>query len=77
MSDYTAELIEWQARTRDLETSNERLREERENARTLAALLEAELNEKQILVDSYIKQIKTLGAEVERLRIHIQQGVEL
>ena len=64
------ELEMWQARCDELQVTCERLREERDSARNIAALLEAE----------FAKQMATvadLHAQIDRLRIHIQQGVEL
>jgi len=64
------ELDLWQSRCDELQVRNEILRDERDKARSLAALLEAELA-------NYDKLIHELSATVDRLRLHIQQGVEL
>jgi outer membrane murein-binding lipoprotein Lpp len=64
------ELEMWQARCDELQVASERLREERDNARSTAALMEAE-------VAKQTQIISELNAQVDRLRIHIQQGVEL
>ena len=64
------ELEMWQARCDELQVASERLREERDNARNTAALMEAE-------VAKQTQIISELNAQVDRLRIHIQQGVEL
>lgn len=75
--DHTAELIELQARVADLQTSLERVREERDAARSTAALLEDECAEKSIIIQEYDKDLRDLQVQVARLRLHIQQGVEL
>lgn len=77
MLNQTFEIIEWQARTRDLEVANERLREERELARALAANLEAELANKEEQIKQLDQMVDALHAQVDRLRLHLQQGVEL
>jgi len=64
------ELEMWQARCDELQVATERLREERDNARTTAALMEAEYAKLSVTVAE-------LHAQIDRLRIHIQQGVEL
>lgn len=65
-----AELIEWQARAADLQNSVERLREERDAARSSIDLLMHEIAclEQEIRKDQSI---------IDRLRLHIAQGVEL
>lgn len=60
----------WQARCDELQVACERLREERDSARTTAALLEAEFAK-------HTETIRELTAHIDRLRLHIQQGVEL
>lgn len=77
MENRTLEIIEWQERTRDLETSNERLREERESARALAIHLEAELANKEQQIAELTLMVHALHAQVDRLLLHLQQGVEL
>lgn len=64
------ELDMWQARCDELQVRNEILRDERDAARNTAALLEAELAD-------HDKVIHELSATIDRLRLHIQQGVEL
>jgi len=65
-----AELIMEQSRVSDLMTSNEYLREERDEARRFLEETKEELAKtKQALRDAL--------ATVDRLRIHLQQGVEL
>lgn len=63
MNEQMAETMEWQARCRDLETSLEFVREERDLAR-------AALNHQQ-------NENRELHALISRLRLHIAQGVEL
>ena len=64
------ELEMWQARCDELHTVTEILRDERDNARTTAMLLEEELAKQT-------ETVRELRAQVDRLRLHIQQGVEL
>ncbi len=64
------ELEMWQSRCDELHTASELLREERDKARTTAMLLEEELTKQQ-------EAVRELRAQVDRLRLHIQQGVEL
>jgi hypothetical protein len=65
-----AELIMEQSRVSDLMTSNEYLREERDEARRFLEETKEELAKtRQALRDAL--------ATVDRLRIHLQQGVEL
>jgi hypothetical protein len=65
-----AELIMEQSRVSDLMTSNEYLREERDEARRFLTETKEELERtRQALRDAL--------ATVDRLRIHIQQGIEL
>lgn len=68
--DLRAELIEAQARIADLSNSNERLREERDSARTSVDLLLHDAAEK----DEIIKQHT---ATIDRLRLALSQGSEL
>jgi len=65
-----AEKEAWQSRCDELTVANEQLREQRENARALAQGLEEALTQAE-------EKIKHLSASVDRLRLHIQQGVEL
>jgi hypothetical protein len=65
-----AELIMEQSRVSDLSTANETLREERDEARRFLEEVKEELAKtRQALRDAL--------ATVDRLRIHLQQGVEL
>jgi chromosome segregation ATPase len=75
--DYSAEVIELQARVADLQHSLERVREERDAARSTAALLEAELADRESLLVGYESLTHDLQKQIDRLRLHIQQGVEL
>lgn len=65
-----AAMLEAQARIAELETVAERLRDERDRARASVDLL---LHENATLEE----QTKTLTATIDRLRLHLQQGVEL
>lgn len=65
-----AEMAEWQARTRDLETSLEQVRTERDSARASCDLQMHEIMRLE-------EENRQLLALVGRLRLHIQQGVEL
>lgn len=58
-----AETLEWQARCRDLETSLETVREE--------------LLKSRLTYQALAQENKELLALIGRLRLHIQQGVEL
>jgi len=79
MSDEStqAELQHWQARTDEMQVTIDRLREERDEAlqhtdraRTSVDLLMAETAKlEQIISDQ--------GARIDRLTIHLQQGIEL
>lgn len=65
-----AEIIELQTRVAELSNALERMRDEREDALDAARSLHAELEIAKV-------QGKNLQAAVDRLRLHIQQGVEL
>ena len=65
-----AELIEWQSRCGDLQNAVERLREERDAARASVDLL---VHENHVLEEN----LREANATISRLRIHIQQGIEL
>lgn len=65
-----AAMLEAQTRIAELETVAERLRDERDRARASVDLL---LHENATLEE----QTKTLTATIDRLRLHLQQGVEL
>ena len=79
-----AELMEWQARCRDMETSKEQLREERDLLREQRDGAMARWKEAFERSEMYWERIVELEAalskataQVERLRIHLQQGIEL
>ena len=65
-----AETEAWQARCDELSIVNEQLREQRDNARSIAQRLEEALTQSE-------EKVKELSATMDRLRLHIQQGVEL
>lgn len=65
-----AETEAWQSRCDALAVANEQLREQRQIARSLAQRLEEALTQSE-------EKVKELSATVDRLRLHIQQGVEL
>jgi dynactin complex subunit len=69
-NELIAEMVEWQSRCADLQNANERLREERDAARSSVDLL---MHENHALGST----IKDLGGLVDRLRTHIAQGIEL
>ena len=64
------EIIELQTRVAELSVALERVTEQRDNALDAAESLHKE-------VDACRDRIKILGGQLDRLRIHIQQGVEL
>ena len=78
MSDSAqAEMQFWQARVDEMQVSIERLREARdesraetERARTSVDLLMAEIMRQE-------KMISDQAARIDRLTLHLQQGVEL
>lgn len=79
-----AELMEWQARCRDMETSKEQLREERDLLReqrdgAMERWKEAcDKNEMYwVRITELEAALSKATAQVERLRIHLQQGIEL
>lgn len=72
-----AELQYWQARTDEMQVSIERLREQRDEARaetdrarTSCDLLMAEITRLEQLTSEQ-------GARIDRLTLHLQQGIEL
>lgn len=72
-----AELQYWQARTDEMQVSIERLRESRDEARaetdrarTSCDLLMAEITRLEQIVSEQ-------GARIDRLTLHLQQGIEL
>ena len=64
------EIIELQTRVSELSVALERVTEQRDNALDAAESLHKEL-------DACRDRIKILGGQLDRLRIHIQQGIEL
>ena len=64
------ELEEWRTRVDELRVALDRVREERDNLRDAAASLAVELEQLK-------KMHKQATATVERLRLHIAQGIEL
>ena len=65
-----AEIQYWQARTDDMQVSLERLREERDE-------LAARVRELYVVNEKLVAELKAAQVTVERLRLHLQQGVEL
>jgi len=65
-----AELAMWDARCNDLQNSLDRVREERDDLKTEARILEAALTESQRQLAIYMQM-------VERMRIAMAQGIEL
>jgi len=65
-----AEIQHWQARTDDLSTANERLREDRDECKLEIAQLQSHIAILQ-------EELKLALVMVGRLRLHLQQGVEL
>ena len=68
--DKKAELQHWQARTDEMQVAIERVREERDEARNKALLLEAT---NQMLID----EVKQLRSMIERVQVAMSQGQEL
>lgn len=68
--DMKAELQHWQARTDEMQVAIERIREDRDEARNKAALLEAN---NQLLMD----EVKQLRSMIERIQVAMSQGQEL
>ncbi len=64
------EIIELQTRVAELSVALERVTEQRDNALDAAESLHKE-------VDACRDRIKILGGQLDRLRIHFQQGIEL
>jgi predicted nucleic acid-binding Zn-ribbon protein len=65
-----AEIIEGQTRIAELSNALDHIREERDNALDAANSLHREVERMRI-------EVKHLQTVVDRLRLHIQQGVEL
>jgi predicted nucleic acid-binding Zn-ribbon protein len=68
--DMKAELQHWQARTDEMQVAIERVREERDEARNKALLLESA---NQMLMD----EVKQLRSMIERVQVAMSQGQEL
>jgi FtsZ-binding cell division protein ZapB len=66
----TQEIVELQTRVSELSVALERVTEQRDNAVDAAESLHKEL-------EACRERIKTLGGQLDRLRVHIAQGVEL
>jgi hypothetical protein len=69
-NELVAEAIEWQTRAGDLQNAVEKLREERDAARASCDLLLHEIFEANSVN-------KEQAAIIDRLRLHIAQGIEL
>jgi predicted nucleic acid-binding Zn-ribbon protein len=68
--DMRAELQHWQARTDEMQVALDRVREERDEARNKALLLEST---NQLL----ISEVKQLRSMIERVQVAMSQGQEL
>ena len=68
--DMKAEMQHWQARCDEMQVAIERLREERDEARNSATLLDTTC---QVLYD----EIKQLRSMIERVQVAMSQGQEL
>jgi predicted PP-loop superfamily ATPase len=68
--DMKAELQHWQARTDEMQVAIERVREDRDEARNKAMLLETT---NQMLMD----EVKQLRSMIERIQVAMSQGQEL
>ena len=68
--DMRAELQHWQARTDEMQVAIERLREDRDEARNKALLLEST---NQLLMG----EVKQLRSMIERVQVAMSQGQEL
>jgi predicted nucleic acid-binding Zn-ribbon protein len=68
--DMRAELQHWQARTDEMQVAIERVREDRDEARNKALLLETT---NQMLMD----EVKQLRSMIERIQVAMSQGQEL
>lgn len=66
----TQEIVELQTRVSELSAALERVTEQRDNALDTAESMHAEMEAMRLTM-------KTLGATVDRLRTHINQGLEL
>ena len=68
--DMRAELQHWKARTDEMQVALERVREDRDEARNKALLLETT---NQMLMD----EVKQLRSMIERIQVAMSQGQEL
>ena len=68
--DMRAELQHWQARTDEMQVAIERVREDRDEARNKALLLDTT---NQMLMD----EVKQLRSMIERIQVAMSQGQEL
>jgi predicted PP-loop superfamily ATPase len=68
--DMKAELQHWQARTDEMQVAIERVREDRDEARNKALLLETT---NQMLID----EVKQLRSMIDRIQVAMSQGQEL
>ena len=68
--DMRAELQHWQARTEEMQVALERVREDRDEARNKALLLDTT---NQMLMD----EVKQLRSMIERIQVAMSQGQEL
>jgi predicted nucleic acid-binding Zn-ribbon protein len=68
--DMRAELQHWQARTDEMQVALERVREDRDEARNKALLLDTT---NQMLMD----EVKQLRSMIERIQVAMSQGQEL
>ena len=66
----TQEIVELQIRVSELMVAVERVTEQRDNALDAAQSLHKELESTRILMQE-------TGAQIDRLRLHLQQGIEL
>ena len=64
------EIVELQTRVAELSVALEHMTEQRDNAVDAAESLHKEL-------EACRDRIKSLGGQLDRLRVHIQQGIEL
>jgi predicted nucleic acid-binding Zn-ribbon protein len=68
--DMRAEMQHWQARCDEMQVALERVREDRDEARNKALLLETT---NQMLMD----EVKQLRSMIERIQVAMSQGQEL
>lgn len=77
MDELRAELIEWQARCNDLSNSLERMREERDAARSSVDLLWGDLVKLEDLYQTMKESTRQALAENGYLKMRLQEGTEL